>query len=708
MKRQITLLFFAFFFSGLHLNAQQPSKCSTDEQYKKITLLHPSWKEQWKKIEAVAEQYRFDGSNNFSVQQIITIPIVIHVIYNNSSQNISNAQIQSQIDVLNEDFRRLNSDTNITRNIFKPVAGDAMIQFCLAQRDPAGNLTDGIIRTYTTQSSWGCDDSMKFSAYGGQDGWPGDQYLNIWVCNLNCANGYAYYPGTPDPYDGVVVHYYVFGRVGNVAPGHNGRTGTHEVGHYLGLYHTFDYGTCAGISPNNCVSSGDKMCDTPSSDYPGYGCDTMLNNCTEIPVDFPNQIENYMDYADDMCRNMFSLDQINRMRAMLLSFRNILLISPGCISPLTSYYDAALLEIAKPFAEMCSSSLAPLIKIGNISSSALNALEIYYRIDGGAYSLYNWNGAIATGYSAWATLPVISVTAGAHIFDCYLDNPNGFTDQNAANDTANISFDNLISGNGVLIPFNEGFENGIFPPPGWFLSNPDYDRIWEPNSSAGGYGASTACAYFRNFYNGSTGTHDGLITPKLDFTVTGNTSVMFDVAYAAPNSPFYADTLKLFYSLDCGETWIQVYVKGGNQLSTAPAPVTFSEFTPDSSEWRTETVPVAAATGNPLVTFKFENVSRWGNNLYLDNINIPVTIGINEPPSQNNFSVFPNPAKEKFMIHTIPALTGKRVFISDVYGNEIYSSQISTPDFEFKTLNWKSGVYFLKIENTIKKVVVIK
>lgn len=653
------------------------------------------------------------GGSQQLLQHVVTIPVVVHVIYNNANQNISNTQIQSQIDVLNEDFRRLNADTGITRNIFKPFAGDAMVQFCLAQRDPAGNVTDGITRTATTQISWGCDDSMKYSAYGGQDGWPGDQYLNIWVCNLNCANGYAYFPGTPDPYDGVVVHYYVFGRIGTVAPGYQGRTGTHEVGHYLGLYHPFDYQLCVGTSPSNCGSSGDLICDTPASDYPGYGCDTTLNSCTDSPVDFPNQVENFMDYADDNCRNMFSLDQIARMQLMLATYRNSLTTSPGCISPLSTYYDASLVEITEPVNEICTSPVNIYVRIGNISSGTLNALDIHYRLDNNPYSLYSWNGAINTGTTGTVLLPALPVPPGSHTLDCYVSNPNGLNDQNHLNDTNTVSFSYLVPGDGLPLPFTEGFEGGAFPLPGWFLINPDYDRVWERTTDAGGFGASAASALFRNFYNGSTGTHDGLLLPKLDFTTTQNTAVTFDVAYAEPASVFYADTLKLFYSLDCGKTYTQLYAKGGQQLSTAPPLGSFAEFVPDSSQWRTETVNVPAATGNALVTFKFENVSHWGNNLYVDNINIPFIAGMHDP-GYPAVVVYPNPSHGIINI-LIPVSAGAVSWmLLDATGRKVWEGERLSQNgkLDLDLSHFENGMYFLQLHTSafgvVNKISVMK
>ena len=163
-----------------------------------------------------------ENSNN----SIITIPVVVHVVYYNSTENISTAQIQSQIDVLNEDFRRLNADAVNTPAGFQPVAADSEIEFCLATTDPNGNPTDGITRTQTSQSSFSTNDGVKYSSSGGIDAWNTSEYLNIWVCDISGGIlGYAQFPGGPSSSDGIVCDYAYFGTIGTAtAPFNLGRT----------------------------------------------------------------------------------------------------------------------------------------------------------------------------------------------------------------------------------------------------------------------------------------------------------------------------------------------------------------------------------------------------------------------------------------------------------------------------------------------------
>ena len=184
-------------------------------------------------------QHWIENQPESSSSTILTIPVVVHVVYYNSNENISTAQVQSQIDILNEDFRRLNADASNTPSAFQSVAADCEIEFCLATTDPNGNSTTGITRTSTSQSSFSTNDDVKYSSSGGINAWNTSEYLNIWVCDLGGGLlGYATFPGGNSSNDGVVCDYAYFGNTGTAtSPYHLGRTATHEVGHYLNLWH---------------------------------------------------------------------------------------------------------------------------------------------------------------------------------------------------------------------------------------------------------------------------------------------------------------------------------------------------------------------------------------------------------------------------------------------------------------------------------------
>ena len=262
-------------------------------------------------------------SSSKSMPNLITIPVVVHVIYKNSSQNISDAQIFSQIDILNEDFRMNNSDASSVPSAFAGAAADCEIEFCLAVRDPNGNVTTGITRTYTTTSSFSGYTSMKYSSTGGQDAWNTSDYLNIWVCNLASGLlGFATFPGGNSSTDGVVCDYAYFGNTGTAtSPYDLGRTATHEVGHWLNLYHIWGDSYCGN----------DYVSDTPKHEESNYGCPSYphASSCSGTGSS-GEMFMNYMDYTNDACMFMFSTGQKNRMRATLNGSRSSLLSSLGC------------------------------------------------------------------------------------------------------------------------------------------------------------------------------------------------------------------------------------------------------------------------------------------------------------------------------------------------------------------------------------------
>jgi len=240
----------------------------------------------------------------------VTIPTVVHVVYSSAAENVSEAQINSEIISLNKDYGAKNPDKSKTPAVWAGLVTDTGIQFALAKRDPNGNPTNGITRTRTTKASFPNDDSVKSTAQGGADPWPSDKYLNLWVCTLgNGLLGYAQFPGGPPGTDGVVILNAAFGTTGTAtAPYNLGRSATHEVGHWLNLRHIWgDTEDCSGT---------DFVDDTPNAQHPNYGKPTFPHiSCTNGPNG--DMFMNYMDYVDDAAMFMFTAGQVVRMQATL-------------------------------------------------------------------------------------------------------------------------------------------------------------------------------------------------------------------------------------------------------------------------------------------------------------------------------------------------------------------------------------------------------
>lgn len=244
------------------------------------------------------------------VSKLITIPVVVHVVHRTAAEDISDAQVKSQIDSLNRDFRAKNTDLSKVPKVWKSLVGDANIQFALANKDPKGKKTSGITRTATKAASFGPDDSVKAAKTGGVDPWPTDRYLNFWVCNLGQGLlGYAQFPGGPSKTDGVVMLNSAFGTQGTAkAPFNKGRTTTHEVGHFLGLRHIWG-------DRNDCTGD-DFVADTPRARAANFGKPKFPHiTCNNGPNG--DMFVNYMDYVDDAAMCMFTAAQVARMNATL-------------------------------------------------------------------------------------------------------------------------------------------------------------------------------------------------------------------------------------------------------------------------------------------------------------------------------------------------------------------------------------------------------
>src|SRR5215211_5464116 len=243
-------------------------KCGAMEVHERLSEEFPSYRANQLRIDEFTERSLRTGAAQRAMRRLITIPVVVHVVYNKAAENITKSQINSQITVLNRDYRATNPDKSNVPAAWQSLVSDSKVEFKLAARDPKGKQTDGITRTKTNVSAFGADDSVKKASQGGVAAWPATKYLNIWTCNLGGGLlGYAQFPGGPSSTDGVVVLYSSVGSVsspGTATPYHLGRTATHEVGHWVNLYHIW--------GDDSACNADDNVSDTPKQKAENYGC----------------------------------------------------------------------------------------------------------------------------------------------------------------------------------------------------------------------------------------------------------------------------------------------------------------------------------------------------------------------------------------------------------------------------------------------------
>jgi PKD repeat protein len=319
MKHLFTLLaLVAFTVAGWAQNSSH--RCGTMEVHDHLMNTNPEYAQRRNVVAQHTRNYEEFGAQNDVQRVVYTIPVVFHVVYQNATENISDAQLLSQIDVLNEDFRKLNANFGQTPSVFQGVAADVEIEFCLANIDPNGAPTTGITRTQTTTNTFNTNDNVKFNSSGGKNAWPAEKYLNFWVADLgNSLLGYAQFPGGPANTDGVVCTYTSIGKPpANPFGGefNLGRTATHEIGHWLNLYHIWgNEESGCGNSPGS--SGTDEVSDTPVQDDATAGCPSFPQiSCNNGPNG--DMFMNYMDYMYDDCATMFTNGQKTRSRALFV------------------------------------------------------------------------------------------------------------------------------------------------------------------------------------------------------------------------------------------------------------------------------------------------------------------------------------------------------------------------------------------------------
>jgi len=438
--RILTVLTLVLSFSTGAFGQTETTPCATDELHERLLESDPIYQRSFFNLEQRIQELNATAQERDD--EIYTIPVVIHVLHENEpigqGSNISEEQVMSAITALNEDFRKLAGTNGDGDGV------DTGFEFCLASRDPEGNATTGIVRVDGTVVPDYAEEGIQATGDSGADEltvkqlsiWPREDYLNIWVVNeiennnaQSGIQGFAYFP-IENPVDGIVILHNAIGTTGNIKPNTAlNRTVAHEVGHYLGLYHTF-HTTNDCSAELNCNTQGDRVCDTPPT--------VLSASCSNPACSGTQQVENYMDYTSESCRDMFSQGQKDRMRSTFLGDRFSLFSSMGCIS--VSDYDAGITDISSPLGSSCSSSFNPEVQLTNYGSIPLTAVNINYSVDNTNASEYSWTGNLASGASISVELPMVSASGEEHEFSAWTSLPNGASDENSSNNDHTSQF----------------------------------------------------------------------------------------------------------------------------------------------------------------------------------------------------------------------------------------------------------------------------
>ncbi len=698
MKIQKGIFTFFFIVTGFisysqDSNREKQGQCNTMQQLQIQLAAVPGSKEKFE-----SERNRFNNlvstganrANQPSTQNgnraIIIIPVVFHLILTNHSL-VTDIQIQAQLDTLNSDFAGLNGDSVKIPVYFKPFFGKSIIRFCLARQTPSGQPTTGIERI-TTPVVRG--ESVKYTVAGGADSWDPSSYLNIWISEFGTGDGkgFATFPGTgKDNEQGIVVNYRTL--PGGSFPAHSdGKTLTHEMGHYFNLYHIW------GDDGSGC-NGADYVDDTPNQTGPTLECYNGIktDNCSSTGNGI--MFQNYMDYSPDNCQVMFTTLQTARMESALLMYRASLLTSIACQTPSFYSIDAQLRAIIQPGQRICTNSFTPSINILNRGLQTLNVLTVTTVLDNSISSSYQWTGTLLQQASIDIAVNAVQVPEGQHILKIYLSDPNNTTDQNTLNDTLSVRFSN----NSPVSTVIESFEGMQFPPAGWDIINPGSGITWQ---KANGIGKTGNSSVMINDIRYPLSQQDYLRLPSTIIPAEADTAFLsFQVAsatYTPITLGYPTDTLEVLISKNCGNSYSSLYKKWGSSLITHSALLSTS-FMPATSDWRKDSINLSGYIGAGNVLIAFRNTTGLESNIYLDDINLR-TVTINSLLKARELLVTPSPTTGLVAVQFYPQPTDvKAIAVFSMSGQKI-AETIPNGQSNYYTLNIThaaAGAYMVRV-----------
>ena len=552
------------------------------------------------------------------------IPVVVHVLHNGTAvgvqANISDAQILSQIRVLNEDFRRKNADAIRTPAEFLPVAADANIEFVLAKQDPNGLPTTGIVRKQGPKTIYAPEDATLI---GQTSQWNPEEYLNMWVVPLvSPFLGYATFPTSNLPglnfsptaaiRDGITVDYLFFGTGPGTAANTTGRTATHEVGHYLGLRHI--WGDEAGCELDDFVQ------DTPSQDNPN---NTICNdNPSRFSCGNSNMIQNYMDYTPDPCMNLFTKGQVDRFDVVLTNSprRATLVNSRGTKDPILPSRDVSLSKVVNPADALCQTNVAPQVEIQNRGFELVSSVRIEFRWNGNLIESKRFTTELRTTEKVTLTFGNLDTRGEVNEFSFTVVQVNDQADLVSSNNTLSTR---PVQQGQLTLPYAVSLST---LPETWIIGNPDQSLTWEKTNLTID-GSAQPALFIRHYEYEAQGQLDYFISPQIDLTKYPNAQLVFEVAHGPYNQAGFQDELLVAIAPDCSLDFDIItppYKKNGTRLQTADP--TVNEFIPTSnSQFRTEIVNLSKFKDLGKVRLALLTKNAFGNNIFLRNIRVVPT-----------------------------------------------------------------------------------
>jgi len=641
--KKIPFLVFTFIllFDISNINAQQkipvgtsgPSSrtCATYEAMEKLFTQDPLAKQRFDAQQKMFNEKLDQIVNNRQnrINSIINVPVVIHIGLPDPNL-VTNATVFRQLDTLNWAYGAASSTDSLrTYTPFRTTYGRSEIRFCLAQRTPTNQPTNGIERIINNNIfSDVVHPSTQIAA------WDPTKYLNIWVVQLSGGVlGYSFKPGTFTPADqrnGFVNDYRAFGSGASyLFPEYNGgKTAVHEIGHYFDLDHPWG----PNNSGNPTCTLTDNCADTPPTDAPTFGCPPapVLNTCS--PTAPGVMWQNHMDYADDACMILFTQNQATRMNSAIVTFadRIGLATSNGCVPVVLLLNNASISAINTPSAGFvtCDPTIPLSVTLRNAGSNPLTSATITVLRNGTTIQTFNWTGNLPSLGTVVVPLNAVPLVLGVNSIQVCSSLPNTVADTDPTDDCFIISGS---QGAGLALPLVEGFESATFPPAGWIRNNPDNNITWQ-RTTTGVEHSGTGKASM-DHYNYSLGTdNDDLRTPPYAIGTADSLWVSYWAAYRGyPGLPF--DLFQVMISTNCGQSFQVIYSARNDTAFVAPdgaTPTVASAYFPTNiNEWKRKSIDLSAYIPSGNIMVQFRAINQYGNNMHLDDINIDKKIFFN-------------------------------------------------------------------------------